>query len=62
MFNDETSINEGEVMLPPKPMYFIEDPKTEKRNSMAAITIHCTMKSNLPEKKANTVEPYAIRV
>lgn len=62
MFNDETSINEGEVMLPPKPMYFIEDPKTEKRNSMAAITIHCTMKSNLPEKNANTVEPYAIRV
>ena len=62
MFNDVTSINEGEVMLPPKPMYFTEDPKTEKRRSLAAITIYCTMKSNLPEKNANTVEPHAIRV
>jgi hypothetical protein len=62
MFNDVTSINEGEVMLPPKPMYFTEDPKTDKRRSISAITIHCTMKSTLPEKDGNAVEPHAIRV
>lgn len=62
MFNDVTSINEGEVMLPPKPMYFTEDPKTEKRSSSAGIKIYCTMKSNLPEKDGNAVEPHAIRV
>ena len=62
MFNDATSIDEGEVMLPPKPMYFTEAPKNEKRSSTAAITIHCTMKSNLPEKDGNAVEPHAIRV
>ena len=62
MFNDVTSTNEGEVMLPPKPMYFTEDPKTDKRRSLAAITIHCTMKSNLPEKDGKAVESHAIRV
>jgi len=62
MFNDVTSINEGEVMLPPKPMYFTEDPKTEKRSASAAMSIYCTMKSNLPEKDGNAVEPHAIRV
>ncbi len=62
MFNDVTSINEGAVMLPPKPMYFTEDPKTDNRRSVSPINIHCTMKSNLPEKDGNTVEPHAIRV
>lgn len=49
-------------MLPPKPMYFTEDPKTDKRRSLAAITIHCTMKSNLPEKDGKAMESHAIRV
>jgi hypothetical protein len=49
-------------MLPPKPMYFTEDPKTEKRSASAAMNIYCTMKSNLPEKDGNAVEPHAIRV
>lgn len=61
MFNDVSSIRQGEVMLPPKPMYFIEKPKDAKNSSTVAIHVYCTMKPNPSETKGNVMEPHAIR-
>ncbi len=62
MFNDSNSIDECEVMLPPKPMYFIEG--AEKRTSAAGAATHvyCTMKPDQSEADNRTKEPHAIRV
>ena len=61
MFNDVSSIRQGEVMLPPEPMYFMERPKNAKNSSTVAIHLYCTMKPNPSETEGNTMEPHAIR-
>lgn len=61
MFNDVSSIRQGEVMLPPEPMYFTEGPKNEKKSSAVAIHVYCTMKPTPSETKGDAMEPHAIR-
>ena len=61
MFNDVSSIRQGEVMLPPEPMYFTECPKNAKKSSAVAIHVYCTMKPTPSETKGDAMEPHAIR-
>lgn len=72
IFNDAKSIvksggiiGEGEVIMPPKPLYFLNESEVEpdklnpKRNHP---TIYCTMRSNEAEASSKPKEPHAIRV
>jgi hypothetical protein len=58
-------VGEGEVMMPPKPLHFLNESEVEpdKLNPKRNIpTIYCTMKPNQPETDSKPKEPYAIRV
>jgi hypothetical protein len=65
IFNDAKPRGEGEVIMPPKPLYFLNEAEVEpdklnpKRNHP---TIYCTMKPSKPETDSAPKEPYAIRV
>lgn len=61
MFNDISSIRQGEVMLPPEPMYFTESPKSAKKSAAIAIHVYCTMKPNPSETEGDAMGPHAIR-
>lgn len=58
-------VGEGEVMMPPKPLHFLNESEVEpdKLNPKRDIpTIYCTMKPNQLEADSKPKEPYAIRV
>lgn len=65
MFNDLTSISQGEVIMPPRPLYFMDALKIppERRNSnLSHPTIYCTMNPNPLEANGKPKEPHAVRV
>ncbi len=72
LFNDAKPViesdvikGEGEVIMPPKPLYFLDESEVEpdklnpKRNHP---TIYCTMRLNKAEADSAPKEPHAIRV
>lgn len=62
MFNDSSTIDECEVMLPPAPMYFVEGPEKKTNVAGAASHVYCTMKPSQSEAGSLPSEPHAIRV
>lgn len=62
MFNDEKTIDESEVMLPPKPMHFIEGSGKRINVAGAAMHVYCTMKADSSEADTRCNAPQGIRV
>lgn len=65
IFNDAKPRGEGEVIMPPKPLYFLNESEVEpgKLNpNRNRPTIYCTMRPNRPEADSVPKEPYAVRV
>lgn len=65
MFNNASSIGEGEVIMRPKPIYFLDKSQVEPalRNDKCKLpTIYGTMKPIPSEIDARPPEPHAIRV
>ncbi len=65
MFNDVSSIREGEVIMPPKPLYFLSQSEVEgdklnpRRNHP---TIYCTMMPKQSDTPVKPKEAHAVRV
>ncbi len=65
MFNNTNSIHEGEVIMPPKPIYFLEESAVEPAQLNAnrkLPTIYATMKPIQSEAGTRPQETHAIRV
>lgn len=65
MFNNSSSIGEGEVIMPPKPIRFLEESEVEpslQNTNHKLPTIYGTMKPVQSEVDARPQEPHAIRV
>lgn len=61
VFNDRTSNDEGEVMMPPKPLYFLPDPEG-KTFSNGWLNLYCTMKPDQPISEGRPPVPLTERV
>ncbi len=65
MFNNTASIHEGEVIMPPKPMHFLEESEVEPallNTNRQLPTIYSTMKPVASDADAKPREPHAILV
>ena len=65
MFNDGTSIRQGEVIMPPKPIHFLKESEVKPallNANQKLPTIYGTMKPVQSEADSRPQEPHAIRV
>lgn len=65
MFNDKTSIDQGEVIMPPYPLHFIKESQVNPallNPDRQRHTIYCTMQPVPSGANARPTEPFAIRV
>ena len=65
MFNNTNSIHEGEVIMPPKPIYFLEESAVEPallNTNRKLPTIYGTMKPVQSDADVKRQEPHAVRV
>ena len=65
MFNDNSSADEGEVMIRPKPFYFLSTAEVGERMAKPVAnrpTIYCTMKPVTSEACGRPLEPHAVLV
>jgi len=65
MFNDKTSIDQGEVIMPPYPLHFIKESQVNPallNPDRQRHTIYCKMQPVPSGANARPTEPFAIRV